>query len=270
MRIAQPTTPELAPPEFETIRALVYQVAGIRLHSGKLGLVRTRLTRRLRELGLADFPGYLSLLTSSTGEEELPRMVEALTTNKTSFFRESGHFHYISDTLAPRWSGEGGAVRIWSAGCSTGEEPYSLAMLLREPLGGRARILATDISQRVLDQARGGVYSSDRVEAIPPALRQVALVPSGKEEWAVRPAVRSAVQFARLNLMDPWPMRGPFQAIFCRNVMIYFDRPTQERLVGRFAELLAPGGHLFIGHAESLTGLRHPFSYLQPALYAKD
>ena len=268
MALLERQEPELGTAEFESIRTMIYDVAGIHLHEGKMGLVRTRLMRRLRDLGMGDFQSYVSLVESAPGRDEIPRMVDILTTNKTSFFRESGHFDLLSETLLPMWSGQPGELRIWSAGCSSGEEPYTLAMLLRQGLRDRqGRILATDISHRVLEQARTGIYPAVRVQEIPAELRRTALTRVEGDRWSIRDDLRAMVRFARLNLMDAWPMRGPFHAIFCRNVMIYFDRSTQERLVNRFTSLLAPGGHLFIGHAESLTGLRHPFEYVQPALY---
>ena len=269
MALLERDAPELETKEFEAISALVYDVAGIHLHEGNRGLVRTRLTRRLKELGVRDFPSYLALVRAHEGRQELPRMVDILTTNKTSFFRESGHFDFLSRVLAPAWAADQRELRIWSAGCSTGEEPYTLAMLLRRDLRGpRGRILATDISERVLEQARAGIYTERQVEDIPVELRKTAFTRRpGQDGLSIHVDLRKMVRFARLNLMDAWPMKGPFQAIFCRNVMIYFDHPTQERLVNRFASLLAPGGHLFIGHAESLTGLQHPYEYVQPALY---
>jgi len=269
MAILEADAPELETMEFEALSGLVYDVAGIHLHEGKRGLVRTRLTRRLKELGIRDFAAYVTLVRSPEGRQELPRMVDILTTNKTSFFRESGHFDFLSTVLAPAWTAEKREIRIWSAGCSTGEEAYTLAMLLRRDLRGqRGRILATDISDRVLERARTGIYTEKQVGEIPTELRKAAFTRRpGQDGWSMHDDLRTMVRFARLNLMDAWPMRGPFHAIFCRNVMIYFDRPTQERLVNRFASLLAPGGYLFIGHAESLTGLQHPYTYVQPALY---
>jgi chemotaxis protein methyltransferase CheR len=269
MALLERDAPELETRDFEAIRDLVYDVAGIHLHEGKRGLVRARLIRRLKELDVLEFSSYVALVRSPEGRQELPRMVDILTTNKTSFFRESAHFDFLTRDLAPVWATDQRDIRIWSAGCSTGEEPYTLAMLLRRDLSGpRGRILATDISQRVLEQARAGLYTERQVEDIPVELQKTAFTRRpGQDGLSIHDDLRRMVRFARLNLMDAWPMRGPFKAIFCRNVMIHFDRPTQERLVNRFASLLARGGHLFIGHAESLTGLRHPYEYVQPALY---
>lgn len=272
MKVLDMGSPELGREEFEVISRVVRQVAGIHLHEGKQGLVRTRLSPRLRALGLADYGGYLAYLRSPDGEAEMPRMLEALTTNKTSFFREPGHFRFLSEELVPAWEREGSEeVRLWSAGCSSGEEPYTIALLL----GARApalkvRILATDLSQRMLERARAGVYREEAIAEIPETLRRLGLEPGPMTGTRrIRKEIADRVRFARLNLMDPWPMKGRFDAIFCRNVMIYFDRPTQERLVNRFADVLVPGGHLFIGHAESLTGIRHPLRYVLPAIYRR-
>jgi len=265
----------IAAAEFARLSATVYEVAGIVLPPGKEGLVRSRLARRLRELQLTSFEDYLEHVQVDASRRELAHMIDLLTTNKTSFFREAAHFDYLRDeVLARRPAGR--RLRIWSAGCSSGEEPYTLAMVIRETLGPGidARILATDISARVLAKAQAGVYAAETVAEVPDALRRKWFVPAsgpGALPGALRVAddVRGMVRFARLNLMGDWPMKGPFDAIFCRNVMIYFDRPTQERLVNRYHALLAPGGHLFVGHSESLTALRHPLAYVRPAVYVR-
>jgi chemotaxis protein methyltransferase CheR len=267
---------ELSPAEFEQVRELVYRISRIDLHAGKEGLVKTRLLRRLRELGLGDMRTYLRLVEADATGAEVAALVDVLTTNKTSFFREAQHFDFLRAQVLPERMAEGGGpLRYWSAGCSTGEEAYTLAMVLCEALpeasAKAARILATDISARVLAEARAGVYSAARVQEVPPALRQkyFARASASTPEFKVAPRLQEMVRFAQLNLMDAWPMRGPFDAIFCRNVMIYFDRATQERLVQRFWELLSPDGHLFVGHSESLTALEHRFDYVQPAVYRK-
>jgi chemotaxis protein methyltransferase CheR len=262
---------ELNDAQFGAIRDLTYRLCGINLHEGKEGLVRTRLAKRVTLLGLESFDAYIAHVSDERNSAELAEMVDALTTNKTSFFRENQHFDFLRREVLPN---AGPRLRIWSAGCSTGEEPYTLAMLLREELapGVDARILATDISARVLATARHGVYSATTVQEIPPALlaRHFAKQPHhGATAYRASDSLRSMIRFARLNLMAEWPMNGPFEAIFCRNVMIYFDRVTQERLVNRFWELLTPGGHLFVGHSESLTSLNHRFQYVQPALYLR-
>jgi len=261
--------PSLSADEFRAIGALAYDVAGIVLPPGKEGLVRARLARRLRALGAASYDEYLDLVRDPAGDE-LSAMIDALTTNKTEFFRERAHFDFLAREVLPTLGT--GPLRVWSAGCSTGEEPYTLAMVLRDALpdlGLRdVRVLGTDVSRRVLAHAKAGVYADAAARALPQDVRRRHFVrhPDG---WQVNGPLRALVTFARLNLMASWPMRGPFHAIFCRNVMIYFDRATQQRLVERFTALLAPGGHLFVGHAESLTAIDHDLTYVQPAVYRR-
>jgi chemotaxis protein methyltransferase CheR len=264
---------ELTEAQFRQVGALVARVAGIQLPPGKESLVRSRLSRRLRALGVATVAEYLELVARDASRAELAEMVDVLTTNKTSFFREVEHFRLLERTIFPALQARSEPIRLWSAGCSTGEEPYSLAMVARDTLGAaasRVRILATDISGRVLQRARAAVYDADAVEDVPAPVRQAhfegASLPGSLR--VVQPT-RDLVQFARLNLMGDWPMRGPFDVILCRNVMIYFDKPTQERLVARYTQLLAPNGYLFVGHSESLSGLRHGLTYVQPATYRR-
>ncbi len=269
------TAPELTDEDFRRVAELTRQTAGINLQQGKEGLVRARLSRRLRALGLTSFGDYLSLVSSSSSSAELKEMVDALTTNKTSFFREPQHFDYLRQTLLPAHVAAGTAPRIWSAGCSTGEEPVTLAVVLHECLPEtllfRSRILATDISARVLDRAREARYPAEQLAELPRDMVRRHFVPApGGATWQVAGQLRRMIHFARLNLMGEWPMRGPFDAIFCRNVMIYFDKPTQARLVRRFWDMLSPDGYLFVGHSESLTGLDHAFDYVQPAVYRKE
>jgi len=263
-------TPALTGPEFARVCALLYRIAGIKLVPGKEGLVQARLARRLHALDLDHFGAYFDLVERDGSQAELTQMVDLLTTNKTSFFREAYHFDFLRDRVLPGLAGR--PARIWSAGCSTGEEPYSLGMLCRDTLGARAdvRILATDISTRVLATAKAATYPAESLGDVPDDVRRRHFAPAADGRGVrVADAVREMVSFARLNLMGDWPMRGPFDAILCRNVMIYFDKPTQERLVNRFYELLPPGGHLFVGHSESLTSLDHGFAYVQPAVYVK-
>jgi chemotaxis protein methyltransferase CheR len=205
-------------------------------------------------------------------------MVDILTTNKTNFFRELPHFAFLRDNVLPQFKGADRPLRIWSAGCSSGEEPYSLAILIREEFGSRGnrdvRILGTDLSMRALARAREGAYDEGQMDGVPPALRsryfsRVHKAEAGAARYQVRPEVRSLVSLAPLNLMEGWPMKGPFDVIMCRNVMIYFDRKTREQLIQRFSQLLPPGGHLLVGHSESLNGLAHDLTYVQPAVYRK-
>ncbi len=279
MKSAGIESTDLTEAQFRQIATLVKDLVGIDLHQGKQQLVRARLAKRLRQLGIPTFKQYLDYLRGEGGGDELTAMLDALSTNKTSFFREPGHFDYLVGTLVPRFSARRQGdrrLRIWSAGCSSGEEPYSIAMHLLEAARDLARweisILATDLSTRVLARARNGVYETRLLTDVPRLMlsRYFTRVASGPESLhQVVPSVRQMVQFARLNLIGDWPMRGPFDIIFCRNVMIYFDEPTRTRLVKRFWELLAPQGTLFIGHSESLTRVGHEFTYIQPTVYEK-
>jgi chemotaxis protein methyltransferase CheR len=269
---AQPDS-DLSPAQFERITEMLHAHAGIRMREGKEGLVRARLTKRLRTLGLADFAQYLQYLEQDKSRQEFTEMVDVLTTNKTSFFREASHFDFLREDVFPTLRGP---VRLWSAGCSSGEEPYTLAMLCREGLTDIAtrdvKILATDISHRVLATAKAGVYPADQMQDVPPAWLQSYWTRrdlNGRLAYAAGRPLTSLIAFAKLNLMARWPMKGPFDAIFCRNVMIYFDKATQQQLIDRYYALLRPGGHLFVGHSESLTGLTHQFRYVQPACYVK-
>jgi chemotaxis protein methyltransferase CheR len=263
----------LTPDQFGTLSALVHRSSGIHLHAGKLGLVQSRLASRLRELDTWDVDAYLACLARPGGEAEVARLVDALTTNKTAFFREPQHFTLLR-TLLPELQSTNRPLTIWSAGCSSGEEAYTLALVLADALGTDtdARILATDISARMLDRARSGVYAEEAVEPVHPLLRQRwfrCVQPRHPRSYEIAPEVRELVRFARLNLMDDWPMRGTFDLICCRNVMIYFDKATQQTLVQRLWEKLRPGGYLFTGHSESLAGMEHAFHYVRPAVYQR-
>lgn len=268
------TEHELSSEQFGRVAALLYDHCGIAMRPGKEGLVRARLAKRMRKLSIPDFASYLDLVGDGASNPEFGEMVDALTTNKTSFLREHAHFDFLRDHVLPTL---GDNVRVWSAGCSSGEEAYTLGMILLDANmlhpDRDTRILATDISQRMLTAARAGVYSSEIMSDVPAdwQRRYWTRVPSSDETgaYSATPALRESVRFAPLNLMDHWPMRGPFDAIFCRNVMIYFDKQTQQRLVERFWALLRPGGFLFVGHSESLTGTSHRFRYVQPAVYER-
>ncbi|MFW6331107.1 MAG: CheR family methyltransferase [Gemmatimonadota bacterium] len=268
MKLQYPSL-ELSPDEFGRISATMQAVAGIRLPPGKETLVKSRLSKRLRALGLPDFDAYLRRVEEDGGGE-LRHMVDALTTNKTSFFREPAHFDHLTGEALPALGGAA-PLRIWSAGCSTGEEPYTLAMVLREhdPKRDDARILGTDISTRALALARQGEYAEPVLAGVPAPLRDRYFEVAGPGRFRAGGGLRSLVSFGRLNLMSEWPMRGPFDVIFCRNVMIYFDRDVRERLVARFHGLLREGGYLYVGHSESLTGLDHMFRYVRPAVYRR-
>jgi chemotaxis protein methyltransferase CheR len=271
--------PPLLPAEFEQLRAIMYASVGIALQLGKEELIRTRLLKRLRALGMGSFSKYIAHVQTPAGRGEFSTMVDLLTTNKTNFFREEAHFDFITERVFPKHRNERRPVTIWSAGCSSGEEPYTLSMLLREhipePTFGKCRILATDLSTIVLEKAKAGIYDELQVADVPPEIQSKSFLPAppheGVRRLEVKQEVRKIVTFGRLNLNapDPWPMRGPFDLIFCRNVMIYFDDPTRERLVSRFAELLPVGGFLFIGHSESLSSIKTSLKYVRPAVYEK-
>jgi len=261
--------------EFETVRRLAYDKFGLDLKQGKEQLVSARLGKKIREGNFRSFRDYLnSVLADSTGES-LIALIDALTTNFTSFFREQVHFEFLANKALPALR-DRDTLEIWSAACSTGEEPYSLACTLLDALAGaprpRVRITASDISTRALDAARAAVYSAERFHGLPTQwLRKYLL--RGQGDWAgyyrVKPEIRNLIEFRRLNLIEAISHPRPFPLIFCRNVMIYFDKPTQEVVVNKLADWLEPGGYLFVGHAESLSGVRHSLQYVQPAVYRK-
>lgn len=263
---------------FGRIRILMHTLSGVHLADSKKELVRARIGKRLRALGCTGFRQYLEIVSSPGGRRELAYMVDLLTTNQTFFFREPAHFQFLKKEVFPHLRALPRPFRIWSAGCASGEEPYSIAILLLEEIPGVIRrdvkILATDLSRRALAKAGEGVYDEGQLRCVPLPLRSryFTLLPSGAERrsrYRVTAEVRALVRIAWMNLMDPWPMRGPFDVIFCRNVMIYFDRATRERLVQRFSAHLSPGGYLMVGHSESLSGLRHDLHYIQAAVYRK-
>jgi chemotaxis protein methyltransferase CheR len=261
--------------EFAQIRRLAYEEFGLDLREGKETLVSARLGKKIRELNFRSFQEYYSYVMEDRTGESLIALIDALTTNHTSFFREPAHFDFLRQTILPGLR-DRDRIAIWSAGCSTGEEPYSIAFSILEDLGEQAlrksRILATDISTRVLASAQQGTYPAERFDGIPQYQLRAYLLRGERhfQDWyRVKPEVRAAVEFRRLNLMDRFSHLGPFPVIFCRNVMIYFDRPTQRDLVNRLAACLEPGGYLFIGHAESLNGVDHPLRYIRPAIYTK-
>lgn len=267
---------QLTRDQFQQISQLVYEKCGITLFQGKEDLVKARLGKRLRALDVASYAAYLDYLEQDKSGQELHQLIDAVTTNTTSFFREAQHFEYLRGQILPAKKATVTGMRFWSAGCSSGEEPYSLAIALQEalPVGASrdVRILATDISGAVLARARTAQYHEVVLRGLAPSLVDHYFSASGAspdQVYRVKEVVRRMVQFAQLNLMDSWPMQGPFDVIFCRNVMIYFDQATRARLIQRFWDLLEPGGHLFVGHSESLNGLSHRFRYVRPAIYVK-
>jgi len=264
---------ELHAAESTRIRALIHSLCGIELSPEKDGLIKSRLSKRLRALGLTSFDAYVDQVERDATRAELSEFVDALTTNKTDFFREPRHFDFLRATVLPALARRGGAARFWSAACSSGEEPLTLAMVLRESWPDldrmNVRILGTDISSKVLARARAGVYERDQLRDVPPALLTKYFAAAASGAMLASPSLTKLISYARLNLLGDWTMRGPFDVILCRNVMIYFDKATQERLINRCYELLAPGGYLLTGHSESLNGLTHRYRYVQPATYVK-
>jgi chemotaxis protein methyltransferase CheR len=270
----EPVDP-LTPAEFQEIRRLAYEKFGLDLRQGKEELVSARLGRKIRESNCRSFREYYRhVLDDSTGEA-LIGMIDALATNHTGFLREPAHFDFLRDKVLPELAAKS-TIDIWSAACSTGEEPYTIAFTVMDKMlpsdYGKLRILATDISTKALDSARRATYPAERFAEFP-ALWMRRFLLRGQGQWKgwyrMKPEVTSRVEFARLNLVEAFSHSRRFPVIFCRNVMIYFDKPTQERLVNRLAEHLAPGGYLFVGHAESLTGVNHPLQYVRPAIYRK-
>lgn len=270
-----PESATLTADDFSRISQLVHRHAGIDLRRGKERLVTTRLSRRLRELSLDSFDEYCELVQGDNTGRELTALIDAITTNYTSFFREPAHFEFLRDTILPALSTRG-PIRLWSSACATGEEPWSMALTMLEALGSealtRVRILATDISTRALATAARATYPSSAFDA-GTASRLHTWLMRGENASAgwyrLKPEVCRMVEFRRLNLIEPVSSAGRFPLIFCRNVMIYFDGPTREKVVNGLVECLEPGGYLFVGHAEGLNGIRHPLRYVCPAIYQK-
>lgn len=270
--------PVLRDNEFAFLRSFVYEQCGISLSEQKRQLVQGRLARRLRALHLRDFAAYCELLQSDP-ESELGELASAISTNVTSFFREMHHYDLLINELLPKWIDEkkkkNERLRIWSAGCSSGEEPYALAMVLAEALersGAKidAKILATDLSPQALAAARKGVYALDRIgSGVSDERRKRWFVPAESGHLSVHPRIRELVTILPLNLLHDWPMKGPFDAIFCRNVVIYFDKPTKEKLFKRYSAMLPAGGYLFLGHSESMYGLNDDFELIGRTVYRK-
>ena len=271
-------SPECTDRDLAAIVRMVYERSGITLHAGKRALVSARLQKRLRQTGAASFRDYVKLLQRDVSGEELTAMVDAITTNHTSFFREPQHFDFLAQTVMPALNDRttGKPILGWSAACSTGEEAYTVAITACQSLGEaaarRVRLLASDISSRAIARAAGGVYRSERTADMPRHLvlkyfQKATLPQSGVLQ--VTPAVRQMIEFRRLNLLHPAPPGPPFDFIFCRNVMIYFDRAAQQKVIDSLESRLSRGGYLFISHAESLNGLRHGLSWVAPAIYRR-
>jgi chemotaxis protein methyltransferase CheR len=262
--------------EFRDLARLVYDRFGIHLTDKKRALVRGRLNKVLRARNLSSFRGYLDLVAQDGTGTVLMELVDRIATNHTYFFREPEHFAYLQESGLARMTAERPAeVRLWCAGCATGEEAYTLAIVCREwalahRFQGEFKILATDISVTALETAVKGEYSDDRVRLVPEPLRRKYLSATGPDLWSVAPLLRSMILFKRLNFMDgAYPFNNRFHAVFCRNVMIYFDRDTKNALVQRLIPYLLPGGPLFIGHSETLGRETFGLEYVKPSVYRK-
>jgi len=262
--------------DFDVLRAISSSHSGIIVTDDKFDMFYSRLSRRVRMLQLKNFQEYCQYLQNNE-ETEFTEFINAITTNLTAFFRENHHFEYVKNTIIPELLKRNHAsreIKVWSAGCSTGEEPYSIAMTLLEniPTGWNVKILATDLDTNVLQTAATGVYADDRVSG---------LSTERLKRWFKKGSVRNAnkvkvktelqetIRFKQLNLMNEWPMKGHFDFIFCRNVIIYFDRDTKEKLVNRYSSLLATGSHLLIGHSESLHQIETDFDLIGNTIYRK-
>ena len=262
---------------FNKFSSLVYRNTGIFLKPEKKELLNARLGKRLRHCQISSFEEYFKYVQNDSSGEELIQLIDSVSTNFTSFFREIAHFEYLESHVLSEFSkGGSGQFKLWSAACSSGEEPYTIAMVLSEYMEKhqdfKFSINATDISTKVLNLASNGVYQADRTNTIPqPLLRKYFQKGKGRSEGMVKVKnnIRQTITFKKFNLMDAHPYRGELDVVFCRNVMIYFNRETQETLVKKFYDCLKPGGHLFIGHSESLTSIKHQFKQVATTAYRK-
>ncbi len=263
--------------EFEYFRNVVYRESGIRLTELKKALVQARLIKRIRQLKLSGFEEYCEYVQQHY-HDELENLINCITTNKTDFFRENRHFEFMKEHLIPLWcEKKKRRIRIWSAGCSTGEEPYSIAITMREYFpnidSADVKILATDIDTDVLEKGKKGVYSLEAIADVPlPMAKKYFLRGSGDNKgfFKIKDSVKNLIYFRRLNLLDEtYPMKGKFDLIFCRNVIIYFDKETQRKLFDRMFDFLSDDGFLFLGHSETLTGLTSRFALVANSIYRK-
>lgn len=280
--LAEPVSSQISDSEFRLFRELIYRHAGIALARSKKALLEARLAKRLRELGLRSFTDYYERVVNNPDGAELVQLLDRISTNETHFFREPRQFEFLEQQVFPLWTAQAVKglkerhIRIWSAGCSTGEEPYSLAMLLQDRFsiasGWEIEILATDISTRALNAARMAEWPIAKAEEIPEEfLKRFMLQGTGAQTGKMKagPEIVSRVHFERLNLNDDtYPVSGRFDAIFCRNVLIYFDAPSRRRAIERLLDFLTPAGFLFVGHAETLNGLTDRARHVMPTVYA--
>ena len=279
----QPDITALSPGSFARFAEFITSELGIKMPESKITMIQSRLLRRVRDLGLGSVEQYSDFFFSSPdAANERSHFINAVTTNKTDFFREPQHFDYLLQTALPAILSEnagqqGDRIAVWSAGCSSGEEPYTLAMLLSEFATNRPdfdfAVLATDVSTRVLERARAAIYEESQAQPVPLPLRRKYLLrskPPAEKLVRVVPQLRRKVSFHALNFMDAsYPIKELFQIVFCRNVLIYFEKSTQEIIINKICQNLAPGGYLFIGHSESLSGLQVPITQVRGTIYRK-
>ncbi|ARN74980.1 CheR family methyltransferase [Oceanicoccus sagamiensis] len=265
----------LSDKDFRYICKFVYDATGIVLDERKREMVYRRLMRRTRETRLPSFKEYLNFLNSNP--EESPKFINAITTNLTSFFRENHHFEFLKSTVLPELLAQSQQrrLRIWSAGCSTGEEPYSIAITLKEAMGNRlnswdAKILATDLDSDVVATGKAGIYKAERIDGLDTKMIK-RWFKKNPQNGRVKTATElgELITFKQLNLLEPWPMKGPFDIIFCRNVVIYFDKPTQQSLFQHYYDMLKPGGYLIIGHSEGLGEMQEKFTAMGKTIFQK-
>lgn len=266
--------PDKVDKDFEFIRETVYRLSRISLGPQKKTMVMSRIAKRMRALGHTTAKEYCSYLRRPSGRQELSSLIDVISTNHTYFFRESGHFEYLQNRLLADRPRSSRPFKMWSAACSSGEEPYSMGMLLMEHAkrqsGFQWSVEATDISSIVLAKAEAAEYTEAVVSRVPGQLRSRYLKSIGEGKYKVSDAIRKRIRFRQLNLFEvPVGFPKDFELIVCRNVMIYFDRPTREQLVNRMAERLLPNGTLFVGHSESLSGIQHPLKMIAPAIFVK-
>jgi len=258
--------------DFWVLSKLAYAHTGIVLGEHKKNLVYGRLSRRIRSLNLSSFKEYIALIETGT-HDEFDNFLNAITTNLTSFFREEHHFEFLKSDIFPNLKTSGKTkVRIWSAGCSTGEEPYSIAMTVREFFHkpDSVKILATDLDANVLKHGRAGLYDASRIEGVDVSLiKKFFKREKSTGDVCAKPIVRDHIVFNRLNLLGKWPMKNQFDIIFCRNVLIYFDKDTQKKLVNRYVEQLGPKGYLIIGHSENISRLTDSLDFIGQTIYRK-
>lgn len=278
-RVPASGSDQLSRRDFERLARFIYDYSGIKMPPTKSTMLEGRLRRRVRACGLMGFDDYCAYLFEEDGlQTEAIHLIDAVTTNKTDFYREPNHFKYMAETALPAYAEDGVTrLRLWSAACSTGAEPYTIAMVMEEFINSGRRmdykILATDLSTEVLETARTGIYHRDILAPVPPGQRtRYVMQPKdgSRPDVRIHPSLRSRVAFARLNLMDKrYPVGDPMHMIFCRNVLIYFDKPTQEKVLARLCDCLLPGGYLYIGHSESAAGMNLPVTQVANTVFRK-